>query len=249
MNGRTGETRPRRVSAPRRAAVAACFAIAALFRFAVVGYGTLALCFAVLGAVILLYGLLPRALKIALTALLVLGAAVFTAALIPVIGASSGDPDADADYLIVLGAGVNGSVPSLSMTDRLGAARVYLDAHPDCVAVVSGGKGAGENISEAEAMRRWLTGNGVAAERIILENRATDTLENLKYSFALIPEPDAAVAVVSSEYHLYRAKYLAETLGRPVSGIPARTSLPALKANYFIREALGLVYYEIFGIS
>ena len=226
--------------------------LAAFLRFALVGYGTLALCFAALGAIILLYRLLSRALlKLALTALLVLGVAVFTAALVPVIRAAGSGPDADADvkYLIVLGAGVNGSTPSLSMTDRLQAALTYLDAHPHCTAIVSGGQGPDEDISEAEAMYRWLTAKGVDGERIVLEDRATDTLENLEYSFALIPDPDAAVAVVSSEYHLYRAKFLAAALGRTVSGIPAPTSLPVLKLNYFIREALGVVYYHVFGAA
>ena len=231
-------------------AAGACFVLAAFLRFALVGYGTLALCFAALGAIILLYRLLSKALlKLALTVLLILGAAVFTAALVPVTRAAGGDADVDADYLIVLGAGVNGSTPSLSLTDRLQAARAYLEAQPDCTAIVSGGQGPGEDISEAEAMYRWLTANGVDGGRIVLEDRATDTLENLKYSFALIPDPDAAVAVVSAEYHLYRAKFLAAVLGRAVSGVPAPTSLPALKLNYFIREALGMVYYHVFGVA
>ena len=227
----------------------ACFALAAFLRFALVGYGTLALCFAALGVVILLYRLLSKALKRALTALLILGAAVFAAALVPVIRAAGGDADVDADYLIVLGAGVNGSTPSLSMTDRLQAARAYLEAHPDCTAIVSGGQGEGEDISEAEAMYRWLTENGIDGARVILENRATSTLENLKYSFDLIPDPEAAVAVVSAEYHLYRTKLLASALGRTVTGVPAPTSLPVLKLNYFIREALGVLYYRVFGIA
>ena len=226
----------------------ACFVLAAFLRFALIGYGTTALCFAALGATILLYHLLSKALKRALTVLLVLGAAVFTAALVPVVRAAGGDPDVNADYLIVLGAGVNGSAPSLSMTDRLRSALTYLEAHPDCTAIVSGGQGPDEDVSEAEAMYRWLTANGVDGGRIVLEDRATDTLENLEYSFALIPDPDAAVAVVSAEYHLYRAKYLAAALGRTVSGVSAPTSLPVLKLNYFIREAFGVVYYHVFGI-
>lgn len=239
----------RRIGLPWLAAAGSCFVLAAFLRFALVGYGTLALCFAALGAVILLYLLLSKTLRLVLTALLILGMAVFTAALVPVIRAAGGDTGVDAKYLIVLGAGVNGSTPSLSMTDRLRTAQAYLEVHPDCTAIVSGGQGQGEDISEAEAMYRWLTANGVAGARIVLEDRATSTLENLEYSFALIPDPDAAVAVVSGEYHLYRAEYLAAALGRAVSGIPAPTSLPALKINYFIREALAVAYYHVFGIA
>ena len=163
------------------------------------------------------------------------------------VRAAKGAPEAEADYLIVLGAGVNGTVPSLSMLNRLTAARAYLEAHPGCVAVVSGGQGPGEEISEAEAMSRWLRANGVDGNRLLLEDRATTTLENLAFSFALIPpEGRDRVAVVSSEYHLYRAEYLARCLGYTVAGVPARTTLPALRANYYIREALGVVYYTLF---
>lgn len=224
-----------------------CFALALFLRFALIGYGTLALFCAGAGAVILLYLLLPKAARIGLTALLCAGTAVFIAAEIPVVRAAGGDPDADADYLIVLGAGVNGTAPSLSMLDRLNAALDYLESHPDCAAIVSGGQGPGEDITEAEAMYAWLTARGVAPERVLREDRATSTVENLRYSFDLIPAPEtAAVAVVSSEYHLYRAKLLASRLGHEVAGVPAETSLPVLKINYFIREALGVVYYTIF---
>ena len=224
--------------------------LAGFFRFALVGYGILALLFVCLAGVFSLYLLLPGKFKIMLTVLVVLAAAVLIAALIPVLRAAGGDVDFDANYVIVLGAGVNGESPSLSMLDRLLAAREYLAEHPNAAAILSGGRGAGEDITEAEAMYRWLTGHGVGGERLILEEEATNTLENLENSFALIPDIEtASVAVLSSEYHLYRAEYLAKTLGRSVAGIPAETSLPVLRVNYFLREALGLIYYKLFGLS
>ena len=224
--------------------------LAGFFRFALVGYGALALLLACLAGVFLLYFLLPGKLKIMLTILVVLAAAVLVTALVPVIRAAGGGGDISVDYVIVLGAGVNGASPSLSMVDRLRSAQEYLETHPSAAAILSGGQGAGEDVTEAEAMYRWLTENGVSGERLILEERATSTLENIEYSFAMIPNAEtASVAVLSSEYHLYRAEYLAETLGYHVGGIPAKTSLPVLKVNYFLREALGLIYYELFGIS
>ena len=238
----------RPAAAPCLMAAGGCFALALLFRFALIGYGITALMFAFFGVVILCYLYLPRGLKRALTVLLVLGFALFVAAEIPVIREARGDPGTEADYIIVLGAGVNGSVPSLSMVNRLTAAKAYLDAHPDCRAVLTGGMGAGETVTEAAAMFTWLTGRGVAAERLIPEDRATNTAENLAFSLALIPEPETkTVGVVSSEYHLCRAKYIARDLGYTVYGIPAETTLPFLKMNYFIREALGVVHYTVFG--
>ena len=223
-----------------------CFAAAAFFRFALIGYGMTALCFAGLGVCLALYAFLPKAFRIMLTILLALGLLLFIVGEVPVIRAAGGTQEMEADWLIVLGAGVNGSAPSLSMVDRLRAAKAYLDAHPSCVAVVSGGQGPGEDLSEAEAMARWLRAQGVPADRIVREERSTSTQENLAFSLALIPDAhQACVAVCSSEYHLYRAQFLARRLGYELGAVPARTSLPVLRLNYFIREGLGTLYYHI----
>jgi len=228
---------------------ALCFAAAAFFRFALIGYSYMALLCAGVGVCILLYAFLSKRFRIMLTIILVLGLLLFTVGEVPVALAAGGTPDFDAEYLIVLGAGVNGTVPSLSMHNRLTAAKAYLDVHPDCIAVVSGGQGPGEDISEAEAMRRWLTANGIDAGRILSEDRSTNTRENLQNSFALIPDAAAArIAVCSSEYHLYRAQYLGRQLGCELGAIPARTSYPVLRLNYFIREGFGALYYHIFGV-
>ena len=225
-----------------------CFAAAVFFRFALIGYAYMALLCAGIGVCVLLYAFLPKRFRRMLTILLVLGAVLFTAGEVPVVLAAKGTPEFDADYLIILGAGVNGTVPSLSMHNRLTAAKAYLDAHPDCTAVVSGGQGPGEQISEAEAMHRWLAANGIDEGRILTEDQSTNTLENLRNSVALIPGADTArIAVCSSEYHLYRAQYLAREIGYPLGAIPAKTSFPVLRLNYFIREGLGNVYYHIFG--
>ena len=231
--------------------------LAAFFRFALIGYAFTAYACAGVAAVLLLYELCERQgwhiPRLVLTIALCLGFVCFLIAEIPVIRASHGDADNGADYLIVLGAGVHGSVPSLSMLDRLEAALEYLNVHPDCVAVVSGGQGTGETITEAEAMRVWLSRQGVAAERIVLEDKATTTAENLRYSFDIIRDrerdiAETSIAVVSSEYHLYRAQTMARRLGVPVSGVAGRTSLPVLRANYFLREAFAVWYLWVFGM-
>lgn len=227
---------------------AVCFVLALFFAFALIGYKYIALLLGGIGAVILLYLCLPRKFRIMLTVLLCAGTLLFTAAEIPVVLAARGDTGVDADYLIVLGAGVNGTVPSLSLRDRLNAAAAYLKEHPDCVAIVSGGQGPGEDITEAEAMETALIAAGIAPERIIPEDKATSTEENLRFSFALIGDPaEATVAVLSSEYHLCRAKLLAQRQGETVYGIPARTSKPLLRLGYFIREAFGMAYIWVFG--
>ncbi len=170
---------------------------------------------------------------------------------VPIIAASSGDGDREYEYIIVLGAAVHGDTPSLSLVERMRAAADYMKEHPDTVAIVSGGQGSDENISEAEAMLLWLTRSGIDKSRIILEDRAASTLENLEYSFDIIrargDDPNGGTAVVTSEYHIYRAKLLAGSLGVSIGSVAAHTTYAPIMLNYFLREAFGVTYQRIFG--
>ena len=60
---------------------------------------------------------------------------------VPIVVASAGDEPADTEYVIVLGAGLNGSVPSRILHDRLLKAEQWLTDHPDSKAILSGGQG------------------------------------------------------------------------------------------------------------
>ena len=192
-----------------------------------------------------------RGLRIAAAIVLAAGIAVFGVIEAPIVAGARTDAPDDVEYLVVLGAGLHGDVPSLSLTDRLEGALAWLEAHPDCVAVVSGGQGPGETMTEGEAMGIWLEARGIDPSRIIVEDRATSTQENLEYSFALIRgrggEPDGNCAIVTSEYHLYRAKALAARQGVECFGVAARTSWPTLMLNYFIREGFAVTYYRLTG--
>ena len=168
-----------------------------------------------------------------------------------ILQASKGSAETESDYLIVLGAGVNGTTPSLSLQERLDAAYDYLLAHPHTICVVSGGQGNGEDITEAACMYNDLTRRGISPERILLEDRSTSTRENLLFSQAIIDaDPTvspARVAILSAEYHLFRANLMAHDLGLDPILVPARTSWLSLRVNYFLREIAGVWYYLIFG--
>ena len=86
------------------------------------------------------------------------------------------------DAVIVLGAAVHGKTPSLTLKKRLDKAVEYHAQNPNAVIVVSGGQGAQEDISEAEAMKIYLIENGVKSDKIIKEENATSTYENFKFS-------------------------------------------------------------------
>lgn len=168
-----------------------------------------------------------------------------------IIKSSRGTQNPDADYVIVLGAGVNGTTPSLSLQERLNATVQYLDAHPNSIAIVSGGQGNGEDITEAECMYQYLTDADIPAERIWMEPLATNTLENLQFSMDIIESRTGMrpekIAIVSSEYHLHRAAMFARWMGLEPELVPATTSKIPLRINYFLREIFAVWYYGILG--
>lgn len=170
---------------------------------------------------------------------------------LPIIKNSRTDPDPERKYLIVLGAAVRGDTPTVALVNRLEGALDYLNEYPDTTVIVSGGQGPGENISEAECMRDWLIRHEVDRDRIICENESTSTMENLTFSFEIIremwDEPDGNVAVLSSSYHLYRAKTMAKMLGADVAGVAGHPGYPIYMLNCYIREAFGITHLWVFG--
>ena len=178
---------------------------------------------------------------------LILLAAVITGAVI--MNATAGNPG-EFDYLILLGTAVNGTEPSPMLADRIGAAAAYLKGHPDVICVVSGYRSGEGEISEAQCMYNGLTEMGIDPNRIILEDQATSTEENLIYSLALIEDltgtrPDA-VGILSSELHLYRAGMFADRQNVTAYTIPAETGDMGTFIYYFIREIVLVWYYSVF---
>ena len=164
---------------------------------------------------------------------------------------SLGGPQTSCSHIIVLGAKVNGTAPSLSLHERINGAYEYLSTHPETVCVVSGGQGNGELISEAQCMYNELTRMGISQERIWLEAESTSTRENLQFSLALIYDRTGSypteIGLVSSEYHLYRAGLLAKDFNVTAVGIPATTQWLSLRINYFLREIAAVWAYYVFG--
>ena len=168
-----------------------------------------------------------------------------------IVHSSKGAEDPKADYLLVLGAGVNGTVPSRSLRERLDAALDYLEQYPEAQCIVSGGQGNGEDITEAECMYRYLVEAGISAQRIWQEDKATTTLENLEFTLDLIEEKTGSrpekMAIVSSEYHLHRAGVIARWFDLEPLPVPAKTGIVPLRWNYFLREIFAVWYYTILG--
>ncbi|PID02282.1 vancomycin resistance protein [Sporosarcina sp. P2] len=148
------------------------------------------------------------------------------------------------DYAIILGAKVNGEVPSLSLRYRLESAVEYATQFPHVQLVLAGGQGKDEDISEAEAMYRFLQQHGIAKERLVMEDQSTSTNENLQFSQNIIPEV-AGVTIISSDYHLARARFLARQIGWESDVVAAKTP-ESIKAKVLIRERLALLKTWLF---
>lgn len=177
-------------------------------------------------------------------------------------------PEDEQLTVMIFGCYVRGEEPGRTLTTRLDAALSLLKRYPNADCIVSGGQGSNEAISEAEAMRRYLVSRGIAEERITLEDRSTNTSENLEYTFAILTDSesdgsaastpgspassnstDSAQSVdtdgrrligVSSEYHLPRIRMLSRALGREIETYPAYDANIGNTLIYTLREYMGV---------
>lgn len=197
------------------------------------------------------YPKLIRVVRRVFTVLLCIGIVVVGVTEGFIIRASFGSPDARCEYVVVLGCYVRPDGPSQTLLDRINAAYDYLTAHPDSIAVVSGGQGFDEVMPEAQCMYDVLISRGIAPERVWVEDQATSTWENLKFSLDLIEqktgERPEQIGLISSEFHLFRAGLQARDQGVETLGIPANTTRFTQKINHFMREVAGVWHYILLG--
>lgn len=235
--------------------------LAFFFAFCVPGYSFSALvCLCLIGLILfyeitrLLRGKFPKGMKWLrriFTVCLCVGLLVVGITEILIIHHSFGDPKEDCRYMVVLGAKVREDGPSVSLMDRIRCAYDYMAGHPDVIAVVSGGQGADEPMSEAQCMYEHLVEMGIDESRIWIEDQATSTWGNLNLSLDLIEEKTGTrperIGLLSSEYHLFRAGLQAKDCGVETVGIPAQTSILSQKINHFMREVAGVWHYILLG--
>lgn len=166
-----------------------------------------------------------------------------------IISGMTAKPEKNLDYIIVMGAQVRGNTPSKSLLRRIEAAADYLMDNPDTVAIVSGGQGDGENITEAQCMYNYLVLYGISPERIIMEAEATSTEENIEFSMEIINElsqGDTNIGIVTNNFHVFRTVQVCKAKGYDVSGLPAESD-EILFINYMIREAFAIFQYKLSG--
>ena len=239
-------------------AIATGFAVLGACLFPESGHRFLGLISFGIAGIVLVYWLLSlknsaasRILRRGLTLLLALGVIMGAVTGILIAVGSWGTPESPCEYVIVLGAGLKGKEPSLILRERLEAAAVYLKKNPETVCIVSGGQGPGEEITEAVCMQAYLVEHGIASERILMEEKATSTWENLECSLELLEKTvgkrPGTVGVITNEFHLFRTGFTADQMELTIVKIPARTEKFSYRINYFLREIAAVWKYAVLG--
>jgi len=196
------------------------------------------------------YSRLAKILKRCYIVVLLVGFACFITLQIFIISGSRTD-EADVDAVIVLGAGLINNNPSLILASRLDAAIAYVQTRHDIPIIVTGGLGQGQMVTEAEAMAQYLITRGIDEDRIWKEDASTNSHENINFAKSVMLEygmdvENARVAIVTNEFHLFRAKIIAEKAGFDAYGIAAETPGLHRKIIYYFRETFSLVNELLF---
>lgn len=177
--------------------------------------------------------------------LLLLGWGVFLLIEVQICLAMRTNYQEQTKWLIILGAQVRGTKITNSLRRRLDAAYIYLEQFPDTKVIVSGGQGKGEDITEAEAMCSYLETCGIERKRIYLESKSTSTLENLKNSSGIVGDTGQPVAIVTNNFHLYRALLIGRIAGYSQLGGISASSNMVLQLNYLVREFFAVLALKI----
>lgn len=173
---------------------------------------------------------------------------------IPIIYFGNKTYNGNCDYIIVLGAGLRGENMSLTLYQRVSKALQYAKSHKDTQIILSGGKGNSELISESQAMEKYFLENGISKQRVIKEDKSINTYQNLKFSYEKLEQISKSknqdigklkIGVVTSNFHIFRAKFLGKRVGLNLVGIPSEVR-DILKPNFYVREAFAVVKSAIF---
>lgn len=163
-----------------------------------------------------------------------------------ILAGAQADPQAaQADYVLVLGAHIYPDRPSASLAKRLDTAAGFLRAHPHTIAILCGGQGDNEPMPEAEMMASYLqTQHGIPAARLRTETQSRNTIQNIENAKAAFSLTHARCAVITSDFHLARARRLMDRAGLDPVGLPAPTPYLSLRLVSHLREycsTLGLI--------
>ncbi|GAA0740980.1 YdcF family protein [Clostridium oceanicum] len=151
------------------------------------------------------------------------------------------------DCVIVLGCSVYGKTPSPFLVERVKEGlKLVKEGYADYI-IVSGGKGPGEDISEAEAMKRYLLKKGLKENQIIKEDKSLTTMDNLTNSKKVMNEKGFnSTIIVSNKFHLKRASLMAKKvdLDASYSGVYVK-EYESHETYGFLREIPAVIKFYI----
>jgi uncharacterized SAM-binding protein YcdF (DUF218 family) len=155
------------------------------------------------------------------------------------------------DIIVIFGAAIGADgQPSGTLRRRVEGACRFGAIFRDPVYLVTGGVGR-YGPAEADVMRDLLLGYGVPASRILVEDKATDTLSSAVLCAAILKSrPERGmIHVCSSTYHIPRCRMLLAMLGLKTEAVPMRSDRKVLGTGkwlyYLLREAAALPYDAI----
>lgn len=216
---------------------------------------------------------IPRWIPVSVVTTCVAGVVILAALCLLVFWGAAAPSRDNLDYVIVLGARVKEHTVSNSLKKRLDRAIIYAERNPDTKLVLSGGKGPGEAVSEARAMYDYMVYNGIRPDQLLLEETSTSTVENIAYSkiviekdrqrrkkpiipvfdkakkelYAIAPDKPLEIGVLTSNFHIYRARRTAEKWGFDnVCGISADSD-GVLFIHLCVRECASIIKDRIMG--
>ncbi|HBL84033.1 MAG: hypothetical protein A2Y17_05655 [Clostridiales bacterium GWF2_38_85] len=154
--------------------------------------------------------------------------------------------------ILVFGCRTLGYTPSQTLEKRLLKAYELLELYPDSVCIVSGAQGADETIAEAEAMQVYLEEKGITPNRIIIEDNATSTIENIRFSLDLINQnhlEDYKLIGVSTEFHVPRIEMYCTHYNINITVIPSFTEGQLHFFGNVVREYMAYFKTLIFDLN
>ena len=160
-------------------------------------------------------------------------------------------PSYDQDFIIILGSKIkkDGRLTPL-LQGRVDRAlsfgnKQYEISKKKIVYIPSGGKGKDERTSEAEAIKNYLISKGIKEKQIIIEDKSTSTIENMKFSKNIIDKinKNAKVSFSTTNYHVFRSGVVANEQGLDCEGMGSKTKW-YFYSNALIREFIANIMHE-----
>ena len=162
--------------------------------------------------------------------------------------AAKHEPEKNKDFVIILGCGIRkDGTPTPLLKGRADRAirfyREQIEASGKApVFITSGGQGKNEVISESESLKNYLLQQGIPEDHILMEDKSSDTFQNMKNSKEIIwkIDPNAKVAFSTTNYHVFRSGLKARRVKMRAVGMGAKTKW-YFWPNASVREFVGIL--------